>query len=265
MLRKLGLLDRLVRVKTSGPAFLEQKYLRILRRRYGLSPDAVGSELKSGWMQGKSLLEIQNIISDQKQSHPKGPLIFNGYWRQLLDDALAALPKETGLHDATIYIGEAPDPIFNAEVQDFGKDRFLILVQSGLELFLYRIACVIVASMRLRIGASGPEQTVMEPEIDMDAARSIVIRNVDGVFRGTHEWPIALKSETALAIAASYAYALQQFVVAHEIGHILQSIRPYSDRSKGERKPPLNVRKDSEVPGIRRSWRMDSPQIFVTS
>ncbi len=255
MLKRPSLLDRIVRkanANDSAQVFLEKKYLRILNRRYGVKPDAVSQDMIANFARGNSLLQMQERLSEAVGSLPGKPFIFNGYWRELLVQSLEALPKETGLHDASIFIGEAPDPIFNAEVQDYGKQRYLILVQSGLELFLYRIACVIVASMRLRIGALGSGQIVLEPELDMDAARSIVMRNIEGVFRGMHEWPIALKSETTLALAANYAYALQQFVVAHELGHILQSVRPFSDRSKGERRPPLKVR-----PELKDDWNQE--------
>ena len=130
---------------------------------------------------------------------------------------------------------------FNAEVRDFGRERYLILIQTGLELFLSRISLAIVASMRLRIGMPSADQLVLEPEIDMDTACGIVSRNVEALFLGKHEMPIVLKSETALALSANYAYAFQQFIIAHEIGHIMQSVRPYSDESGELRKPTLSA------------------------
>jgi hypothetical protein len=95
--------------------------------------------------------------------------------------------------------------------------------------------------MRLRIGTPGVDQIVIEPEIEMDTARSLIRRNIEALFHGKHEMPIVLKSGEALALATDYAYALQQFVIAHEIGHILQSVRLYSDESGELRKRPLSA------------------------
>jgi hypothetical protein len=188
-----------------------------------------------------SLVEAQSYIAGLVLDQANRGRIYNGYWRRLLDDVLQALPAQTGLRDATIFIGEIPDPTFNAGVRPFGRDRYLLLVQTGLELFLYRTSLAMIGSMRRRIGQPAANQIVIEPEIGMDEARSIVSRNVEALFRGKHEAPTILKSDAALAIAANYAYALQQFVIAHEIGHILQSVRPYEDPSGKSRKRPLTA------------------------
>ena len=231
----------------SKMAYLEEKYFEILTSNYGLRRDQVSNEVRPELPEIKSLLAVQDHFSKLK-APTNGIRIYNGYWRLLLDDAVAALPRATGIHDTAIYIGEIPDPVFNAGVRDFGEERFLIGIQSGLELFLYRIAVVVAGSMRLRIGPSGPEQTVLEPEIEMETARSIVTRNIRAVFRGNHEKPPILKSESTLGLAAKYAYALQQFVIAHEIGHILQSVRPYANSSGTERKPALKDKTDLQQP-----------------
>ena len=106
---------------------------------------------------------------------------------------------------------------------------FLILVQSGLELFLYRTALIIVASMRLTDSAPGSRVAPIEPQIDMATARAMVKRNIEALFDGTHEWPMQLNSEPALGLALSYAYAMQQFVIAHEISHIYRSLKFATD------------------------------------
>jgi hypothetical protein len=229
----------------SDKAFLEKQYLRILRRCYKVPREAVSDELGPRLPKLESLLDAQEHLSKLVLEPGSPGKIYNGYWRRLLNDALDALPRATGLHDAAIGIGEVPDSTFNAEVRNFGRERYLILIQTGLELFLYRIALVIVASMRLRIGPPAARQIVLEAEINMETARSIVSRNIEALLRAQHEMPIRLKSEQALALGANYAYALQQFVIAHEIGHILQSARPYLNESGDGRKPPLNAVSDA--------------------
>ena len=233
-------------------AYLEKRYLRILKRDYALGPDQISNDLIPNVPKVKSLLALQDYLSKVVQGPPDRIRIYNGYWRRLLDDALAALPRRTGLHDAAIYIGEVPDPIFNAAVEDCGRERYLILIQSGLELFLYRIALVLAGSMRLRIGPAGPGQSVVDPEIDMVDARAIITRNIEALFRGQHERPVVLKSDELLTLGANYAYALQQFVIAHEIGHILQSVSSFADSSGNTRQPPLASR-----PHLKEPWNKE--------
>jgi hypothetical protein len=50
------------------------------------------------------------------------------------------------------------------------------------------------------------------------------------------------------ALAADYAYALQLFIISHEIGHILQSVRPYNDPSGERRKAPLSEKSELKHP-----------------
>ena len=67
----------------------------------------------------------------------------------------------------------------------------------------------------------GPSQfPAMQPQFDAATARSVMMRNISGVFEGKHEWPAEIKSEVALELGANYAYGMQQFVLAHEIGHL---------------------------------------------
>ncbi len=247
MLKKSSLIGWIAGLKhsdESNASFLEKKYLKILKRCYKVLPEAVSNEPSPNLPKFASLLEVQDYTL--KWVHDPDPAIsetiYNGYWRLLLGDLLEALPRQTGLHDATIFIGEVPDPIFNAEVRDFGRDRYLILIQRGLELFLYRMSLAIIGSIRLRIGLPGAHQIVQEPEIDMDTARSIVSRNIEALFHEKHAMPIILKSETALALSCNYAYAMQQFIIAHEIGHIMQSVRPYLDASGDLKKAPLSTK-----------------------
>lgn len=228
----------------SSVTFLQRKYLKILRKDYRVRPQMVSDQLLPVLPSFTSLAEAQDYIAKHMHDFAAGRKIFNGYWNRLLRDALHAMPRATGLHDAGIFIGEVPDPTFNSGVHDFGDERYLILVQTGLELFLYRVSLAIVGSMRLRVGAAEEKQIVVEPELDMAAARSIVRRNVESLFHGKHEMPVALKSELALGVAVNCAYALQQFVIAHEIGHIAQSVRPYSDEAGTSRKPPLSAVSD---------------------
>lgn len=238
----------MLQVRQKSNLFLQRKYLKILSGRYGVPVETVSDELGPSLPEFTSLLDVSDHISKLLHDPAVSWKIYNGYWRRLLNDALVAIPTQTGLHDATIYIGQVPDPIFDAEVRDFKRDRYLILIQTGLELFLYRIASVVVATMRLRIGTPGNGQIVMEPEIDMDTARSIVVRNIEALFHGKHEMPIALRSEEALALSANYAYALQQFVIAHEIGHIMQSVKPYADMTGDVKKAPLDSKLDLKHP-----------------
>jgi signal transduction histidine kinase len=59
-----------------------------------------------------SLLEAQDGTNKSARaaaaSKEHRTTIYNGYWRRLLEDATAALPKETGLHEVAIYVGEVP-------------------------------------------------------------------------------------------------------------------------------------------------------------
>ncbi len=80
--------------------------------------------------------------------------------------------------------GEVPVATFNAHVTDYGEQRFLIQVHSGLELLLYRGCIVPVSSMRIRFNPPGEPERIIEPTLSVEIAREIVLRNLRAVSCG---------------------------------------------------------------------------------
>ncbi len=207
--------------------FLKNEYLTIVRREFGVSAEAVSDEpCHPSWRGFTSLLQVERHFRDPGTRHPPSVKIWNGYWQLLLRDAREALAPEMGVQDAHIYIGEVLHADFNAHVEHYGDGRFLILINRGLELFIYRLCIVLVASMRLRFAPGGQQSAVIEPTVSMPRARAIVYENLEKLYDARHEMPMRQLTEGAALMSANYTYALLEFVIAHELGHIVQVLGP---------------------------------------
>ncbi|MDQ0391423.1 hypothetical protein [Labrys monachus] len=222
--------------------YLSRKYLALLRKRYGVGPDAVSDAPPLEiWPELGGIAEpaeIPAVIASQSASSPR---LLNHYWNLLLGHLMEEVDPAFAARVA-IFIGEVPDSRFNA-LTTGGGGRHLILVQRGLELFLYRMAFVIVGSMRWRFDDPDGSRTVVEPDIDMAAAIAEMRANLALLRAGRHRMPIALSSPAMLRIAPFLAYAMQQFVIAHEIGHIAQAVwRRHPPQSAREQAMPARAR-----------------------
>lgn len=210
--------------------FLRRKYKKLLTSRWGIPSEAVSDEaiprelLERLTGLDKVAIARESLASAKRYAGPTR--IWNGYWNILLADALARLPVSTGIFEAALRIGEVPDPHFNAQVTSYGKKRFLLLVQRGLELLLYRLSILMVSTMSVRFSpAEGPD-VVHAPRMSIDDARKSVVQNLQQVFEGKHLWPEQQQSAVEVSLSTSYTYAMLQFVIAHELGHVSQELRP---------------------------------------
>ncbi|MFN3623502.1 MAG: hypothetical protein ACK4TP_05500 [Hyphomicrobium sp.] len=210
--------------------YLHKRYLRLMRWSYCVPESAISDQLGPdlGATQYSNLADLEKLMSDAALRRQGRARFYNGYWRLLLREAIEAVPRQTRLRETAIYIGEVPDPRFNAKIMTVFKSGefqgYLLLVNRGLEMFLYRVACILVGAMKLKFEGSTPEPssktTDFAPEFDVSDAKARIQRNIELLARYQHEMPAALGPQHAM-VAATYAYAMQQYVVGHELGHVL--------------------------------------------
>lgn len=208
--------------------YLRRRYLRLMRWSYCVPESAISDELGPdlGTTQYSGLADLEQQMSDATLRRQGQVRFYNGYWRLLLRQAIEAVPRATRLHETVIYIGEVPDPRFNAKMMPVfrgGQFRgYLVLVNRGLEMFLYRVAGILVGAMKLKFEGSTPRSrtTDFAPEFDVSDVKARIQRQIQLLARYEHEMPAALGPHHEM-VAATYAYAMQQYVVGHELGHVL--------------------------------------------
>ena len=217
-------LPRFRRFRTSDMEDLSHRYLGVLRKRYRLSPDAVSNApMVELWPEiGEGGRDLDEILEEVASKASGQPLLLNHYWNVLLGHLMEVVDPAFAANVA-VFIGEVPDGRFNAMTTGSGR-RHLVLVQRGLELFLYRMAFIVVASMRWRLGEPGEGEVVVEPQIDMASAAAEVRANLALLGTGRHRMPPEFPPGPARRFAPFLAYAMQQFVIAHELGHIVQAL-----------------------------------------
>ena len=74
--------------------------------------------------------------------------------------------------------------------------------------------------MRLHLSEGNSNYEQIDPQITIEEARDHTIRNIRLILNDRHEMPIQLQSKAAENLAASYSYAILQFIIGHELGHI---------------------------------------------
>lgn len=211
--------------------YLKREYIRILRKDRQLPKDFLEHyEFDPSQLPGfHNLLELEEYLSElsEKNTGQVTPFM-NFYWRKLLNQLLASAPPRSHIHEVTVYVGEVHNPKFNAEMIPYRKQRFLILVNKGLRLFLFRFARILIASTQIRLG-----ERVFEPEISPVMANRLALHEIYLFLHNDHEPFLPHTSEIHAKMSSLYTYAMEQFVLAHEIGHILNSDNLSS--SKAER------------------------------
>lgn len=186
---------------------------------YGLGGDCIDDSLNfenNVARNTTSLKEIERRARLQALAHGEVRLL-NGYWNELLRQSMSVSHGRLGIKISDLYIGEVPSISFNASANRIGLARqkcYLILIQRGLEQMLLQVAKLFVGTTILTVDGAK-----IQPVVEHDHAAALLKRNISDLVVGKRTTSFDLDNEIALKVAASYAFALQQTVIGHELGH----------------------------------------------
>lgn len=205
---------------------LRETYEKILSKEYGLPIDRYGyEEDPQDYPQFESITETEQYAFAQLDSG-QTRAIPNYYWRNMLAILLDSIPNRSEVERREFFIGQIPDPRFNACVVPITNNRFLILMNAGLMLFLFRMSRIFIASSRFRF-----LDVTLEPEISLDDACRLSQENLDAIFDNRHCCPLQLDHPVMIKTSQLLCEAIELFTIAHELGHVF---------SQGKIKEPRN-------------------------
>jgi hypothetical protein len=212
--------------------FLREQYESLLQTEYNIDPGTYESSPED-LPSFPSLTEAVTYAFDELEKGTGSRQMPNYLWRNLLAKLLSNLPNDSKLKECNIFIGQVPDYSFNAHVIPYSKSDYLILINSGLMLFIFRIASIFLAVHRFR--ETGGE--TREAQIDLPTAQKLMGENIRKILFSDHELPIKLKEPHTIKTAHMLTQFIESFVIAHELGHI----------SEGHLHEPLKVEHEFEA------------------
>jgi hypothetical protein len=201
--------------------WLKRKYIGLLRNDYRL-PSSIIEEMSvspRALPAFSNLAEAASWFEDNFQEigkqHSNLP---NEYWGKLLSDLIAVVPLEHALRNVPVFVGQVPDVRFNAYTPPFGRRGYIVLFNQGLAMLLEHTAKLLVAGMNL---ALGKQVTRSLPEM-----KRLMRRAFDLIFGKAPPFWITLTTHEAVSLYVVAHYALEQAVLAHELGHVTQFLQP---------------------------------------
>jgi hypothetical protein len=205
---------------------LEAAYERILRDVYGMPPAAIArSEIDLARLpRFTDLQAAEEYVFRRRLTTPPDGAFANGYWQRILADLLGCMPRTVPIRAAAFFVGEVPNPAFNAAILPSGDGRRqLILVNKGFMLFAFRFVRLLVAATRFHIRGGA----IIERELDIATARVRARADLDAMLDGRHTAePFHFGSASHTHFSTHLVLGLELFTLAHELGHAMNGFHP---------------------------------------
>lgn len=147
--------------------------------------------------------------------------INNWLWQKIYNGIVSSCP-EYNLTKKDIYIGEVPYVDFTSSCKIYHSSQAVILLNLGLQLFLYRSAVLFIGNCSFRLDTYHPAI------FKVDDSREYFRQNVRAMAKNEHLYPLRLGSNIHAKFAIILTHLMETFVLAHELGHLLINEAKYS-------------------------------------
>lgn len=200
---------------------LKKMYEFILKNEYDLSDDTILEyEATNIEVPATNSITLTEAFAFSKLGIKTRKVLPNFLWSDLLNKLLSEVPNKDVIEQCEIFIGQVPDHRINASIEKISSTKFIILINSGLMLFLFRMARVFIATCRF----SDTEFGVFEPEVSIGNAKELTKKNIQDIVAGTHNYPIQLSYPVTIKTSSFLTECLELFVIAHELGHLFHNL-----------------------------------------
>ena len=200
---------------------LKEEYEAILKNEYGLDKEVV-IQYQS---ENIDIPQIDSITLTEKIAFAKlgqdnKRVLPNFLWTDLLNKLLKEIPNKKTVEQFEIFIGQIPDYRINASIDKISSKKFIILINSGLMLFLFRMSRIFISTCRFKDSEFG----VFEPQITIEQAKELTQQNIKGIVSGKHSLPLQLNHPVTIKTSSFLTECLELYVISHELGHLFHNL-----------------------------------------